>query len=82
METLAFLLLVAIQRNSTGVVSISMEVFNLRFPSNDGIRPNTSQYVTEHCVALRYVCPFSSYCVIIRHFIFNGSDINYGLYKG
>jgi hypothetical protein len=28
METLAFLLLVAMQRNSTGVVSVSMEVSN------------------------------------------------------
>jgi hypothetical protein len=27
------------------VVSVSMEVFNYRLPSNDGIRPNTSQYV-------------------------------------
>jgi hypothetical protein len=35
METLAFILLVAMQRNSTGVVSVSMEVFNLRLPRND-----------------------------------------------
>jgi hypothetical protein len=42
METLAFLLLVAMQRNSTRVVSVSMELFNLRLPSYDGIRPNTS----------------------------------------
>jgi hypothetical protein len=27
------------------VVSVSMEVFNVRLPSNDGIRPNTSQYI-------------------------------------
>jgi hypothetical protein len=26
------------------VVGVSMEVFNFRLPSNDGIRPNTSQY--------------------------------------
>jgi hypothetical protein len=35
METLAFLLLVAMQCNSTGVVSVSLEVFNLRLPSKD-----------------------------------------------
>jgi hypothetical protein len=35
MVTLAFLLLVAMQRNSTGVVSVSMEVSNLQLPSND-----------------------------------------------
>jgi hypothetical protein len=56
METLAFLLLVAMQRNNTGPASVSMEVFNLRLSSNDkndilrlhsndGIRPSTSQYV-------------------------------------
>jgi hypothetical protein len=33
METLNFLILVAMQRNSTGVVSVSMEV--LRLPGND-----------------------------------------------
>jgi hypothetical protein len=33
METLAFLLFVTMQRNSTGVVSVSVEV--LRLPSND-----------------------------------------------
>jgi hypothetical protein len=27
------------------VVSVSMELFNFRLPSNDGIRPNTSHYV-------------------------------------
>jgi hypothetical protein len=35
METLAFLLLVAMQCNSTGLVSVSKEVLNLRLPSND-----------------------------------------------
>jgi hypothetical protein len=35
METLAFLLLVAMQRNSTGVVSVSMGLSNLWLPSND-----------------------------------------------
>jgi hypothetical protein len=55
-KTLAFLLFVAMQRNSTGPASVSMEVFNCGFlattrpftlwlPSNDGIRPNTSQYI-------------------------------------
>jgi hypothetical protein len=34
METL-FLLLVAMQSNSTGQASVSMEVSNLRLPSND-----------------------------------------------
>jgi hypothetical protein len=38
METLALLLLVIMQRNSTGVVSV------LRLPSNDGLQSNTSQY--------------------------------------
>jgi hypothetical protein len=33
MEKLAFLLLVAMQRNSTGVVTVSIEV--LRLPSKD-----------------------------------------------
>jgi hypothetical protein len=33
METLAFKLLVTMQRNNTGVVSVSMEL--LRLPSND-----------------------------------------------
>jgi hypothetical protein len=37
METPAFLLLVAMQHNSTGVVSISMEVSNLQLPSNDRV---------------------------------------------
>jgi hypothetical protein len=37
METLAFLLLVAMQRNSTVVANLSMEVFNLRLSSSDGI---------------------------------------------
>jgi hypothetical protein len=35
METLAFLLLVAMQRNSTGVVSVSIEMSNLGLPRND-----------------------------------------------
>jgi hypothetical protein len=35
METLAFLLLVAMQRNYTGVECVSMEVFNFRLTSND-----------------------------------------------
>jgi hypothetical protein len=43
-ETPAFLLLVAMQRNSSGVARISTEVFSLRLPSNDGIQQNTSQY--------------------------------------
>jgi hypothetical protein len=34
------------------VVSVSMEVFSFRLPSNDGIRPNTSQYVYIHSVNL------------------------------
>jgi hypothetical protein len=45
METLALLLLVTMQRNNTGVVS----VLRLRLPSNDGVQSNTSQY---------YVCNF------------------------
>jgi hypothetical protein len=44
METLAFLLLVTMQRNNTGVVSASMELLQLRLPSNDGFQSNTSQY--------------------------------------
>jgi hypothetical protein len=35
METLAFLLLVSMQCNSTGPESVDMEVSNLRLPSND-----------------------------------------------
>jgi hypothetical protein len=35
METLAFLLLVAMQHNSTGVASVSMEVVNWQLLSND-----------------------------------------------
>jgi hypothetical protein len=35
METLAFLLLVAMQHNSIRVVSVSMEVFNWQLPSNN-----------------------------------------------
>jgi hypothetical protein len=35
METLTFLLLIAMQLNNTGVVSVSMEVSNLWLPSND-----------------------------------------------
>jgi hypothetical protein len=37
------------------VVSVSMEVLNFRLPSNDGIRPNTSQYIYIYihaCIAL------------------------------
>jgi hypothetical protein len=52
METLAFLLLVTMQRNNTGVVSVSMELFNYGYlvttrvlPSNDGLQSNTSLYV-------------------------------------
>jgi hypothetical protein len=43
METLAFILFVTMQCNSTGVVRVSMEV--LRLPSNDDLRPNTLQYI-------------------------------------
>jgi hypothetical protein len=35
METLAFRLLVTMQRNNIGVVSVSMELLRLRLPSND-----------------------------------------------
>jgi hypothetical protein len=52
METLAFPLLVTMQRNNTGVVSVSMELFDYGYlvttrllHSNDGLRSNTSQYV-------------------------------------
>jgi hypothetical protein len=51
METLAFLLLVTMQRNNTGVVSVFMELFDYDYlvttrvlHSNDGLRSNTSQY--------------------------------------
>jgi hypothetical protein len=44
METLAFQLLVTMQRNNTGVVSVSMELLRLRLPSNDGLQSNTSRY--------------------------------------
>jgi hypothetical protein len=47
METLAFPLLVTVQRNNTGVVSVSMELLRLRLPSNDGLQSNTSQYVYD-----------------------------------
>jgi hypothetical protein len=47
MGTLAFLLLATIQHNNTGVVSVSMEIFNYGyvvttkvFNSNDGLRSN------------------------------------------
>jgi hypothetical protein len=50
MET-PFLLFVAMKQNSTGVASVSMEVFNYGclemarvLYSNDGIQPTTSQY--------------------------------------
>jgi hypothetical protein len=52
METLAFLLLVTMQRNNTGVVSVSMELFDYGYlvttrvlHINDGLRSNTSQYL-------------------------------------
>jgi hypothetical protein len=51
METLAFPLFVTMQRNSTGVVSVSMGIFDYGYlvttrvlHSNDGLRSNTSQY--------------------------------------
>jgi hypothetical protein len=51
METLALLLLVAMQRNNTGVVSVSMGLFDYdylvttrRLHSKDDLRSNTSQY--------------------------------------
>jgi hypothetical protein len=51
METLAFLLLVTMQRNNTGVVSVSVELFDYSYlvmtrvlHSNDGLQLNTSQY--------------------------------------
>jgi hypothetical protein len=43
METLAFQLLVTMQRDNTGVVSVSMELLRLRLPSNDGLQSNMSQ---------------------------------------
>jgi hypothetical protein len=54
METLAFLLLVTMQSNNTGVMSVSMELFDYDYlvatrvlHSNDGLRPNTAQYTGE-----------------------------------
>jgi hypothetical protein len=59
METLAFLLLVAMQRNNTGVVSISMELFDYGYlvvtrvlHSNNGLWSNTS-----HCSLLKAIFP-------------------------
>jgi hypothetical protein len=50
METLAFLLLVTMQRNNTGVVSVFTELFDYGYlvmtrvlHSNDGLQSNTSQ---------------------------------------
>jgi hypothetical protein len=50
METLALLLLVTMQRNSTGVVSVSMEV--LRFPSKrqEGCEVMTAFGQTRHII--------------------------------
>jgi hypothetical protein len=52
METLAFLLLVTMQWNNTGLASISMELFDYGYlvttrvlHVNDGLRSNVSQYV-------------------------------------
>jgi hypothetical protein len=45
METLAFPMLVTVQRNNTGVIRVSMELLRLRLPSNDGLQPNTSHYL-------------------------------------
>jgi hypothetical protein len=52
METLAYLLLVTMQRNNTRVVSVSMELFEYGYlvttrvlHSNDGLLSNTSQYI-------------------------------------
>jgi hypothetical protein len=57
METLAFLLLVSMQRNNAGVVSVSMELFDYGYlvttrvlHINDGLRSNTSQYIIN-CIA-------------------------------
>jgi hypothetical protein len=37
METLGFPLLVTMQRNNTGAVSVSMELLRLWLPSNGGL---------------------------------------------
>jgi hypothetical protein len=58
METLAFLMLVTIQRNTTGVVSASMELFDYGYlvttrvlHSNDGLQLNASHYhLADHIV--------------------------------
>jgi hypothetical protein len=59
METLAFLMLVTMQRNNTGVVSVSMELFDYGYlvttrvlHSNDGLRSNTS-----YCSLLKAIRP-------------------------
>jgi hypothetical protein len=52
METLAFLLLLTMQRKNTGVVSVSKGIFYCGYlvtkrmlHSNDGLQSNTSQYI-------------------------------------
>jgi hypothetical protein len=59
METLTFLMLVTMQRNNTGVVSVSMELFDYGYlvttrvlHSNDSLRSNTS-----HCSLLKAIRP-------------------------
>jgi hypothetical protein len=67
LETLAFLLLVAVVTNSTGVVRVSMEVL---FPSNNGLWPNTSQYY----------CPFLSSSVVSFLFTVNKLLFHFGVF--
>jgi hypothetical protein len=57
METLAFPLLVTMQRKNTGVVSLSMELLRLRLPSNDGLQSNTSQYYPTVFATLSSLSP-------------------------
>jgi hypothetical protein len=69
METLAFLLLVAMQQQSRGGDRIHgnnqlVVAYQQVLPSNDGIRPNTSQYYNfEHL--------FKGYCTIVSSFFYN-----------
>jgi hypothetical protein len=65
METLAFPLLVTMQRNNIGVVSVSMELLRLRLPSNDGLKSNTSQYIKPNEGLGRTNCLHSLHGILV-----------------
>jgi hypothetical protein len=62
METLAFLLLVTMQRNNTGVASVSMEI-SITVANNDGLQSNPLQYICvykwkDSCITFPYAGTF------------------------